>query len=103
MKHITLDVSDETFEAIQELSAITMPDTEQDRIAKLLAEGLRTYEWVIYHQLNGGKLVVLKPSDSDHLPGQRFEEAGNYINPLFPEEKKPMLENYFRKATDGRP
>ena len=91
MKQITLDVSDEMFEAIKELSEITGPDTERDRIAKLLDASLRTYEWVIYQQLNGRKVMVLKSDDS--------AVGGNSaIEQVFPEDKKPLLENYFHKA-----
>ncbi|MCY4386549.1 MAG: hypothetical protein OXC18_05540 [Desulfurellaceae bacterium] len=96
MKQITLDVSDEMFEAIKELSEITEPDTERDRIAKLLESSLRAYEWVIYQQLNGRKVMVLKAGNSEVL--ESIEGKSDFVSQFFPEDKKPLLEQYFSKA-----
>ncbi len=103
MKHITLDVSDEFFEALSELSGITEPDTEGDRIARLLTSSIRTYEWLLYQQYQGRKLVVLDPSDLEFLQGKLHElrEYGkkpDSVSTLFPEDRKPQLEEYFHKA-----
>ena len=98
MKKITLDVPDEMFEALSELSGITEQSTEGDRIAKLLESSIRIYEWMLYQQLSGRKLAVLKPSDLEFLKGKLLDEKRDLVSPLFSEEKKPMLADYFGKA-----
>ena len=100
MKQVTLDISDEMFEALCELSEITEQDVEGDRIAKLLESSIRIYEWILYQQFRGRKLAVLNSSDLEFLKRklQEEKEKRDYVSQLFPEEKKPLLENYFLKA-----
>ena len=89
----TVKLSEDTLAALRELAEITEQEEERDRVAALLEEAVRTYEWMIYQQWQGNRLVVLKPGQA--------EEEQESVEPLFPEEKKGQVEAYFRKATQG--
>ena len=98
MKQITLDVSDDMFEALHELSTITEQNAEGDRVGKLLESSIRIYEWMLYQQFRGRELVVINSSDLALLKEMRREEKRDFVLKLFPEDKKSLLEDYFSKA-----
>lgn len=99
MALLTLNVPDETLQAMGELAEITGIQEGKDRLAQLVQDAVRTYEWIIYQQINGKYVAVLEQTDvnlltkSSEVHGER-----EIINPVFLGTMVPKVKEYFKKA-----
>jgi hypothetical protein len=87
-----IEFSPETAHALEELAKIT---GVKHGLGELIQDVLRTYEWAIYQQLHGLKLVALTDEEVTKLAlPQEREMLTNLIEP----SEREFAQKYFAEA-----
>jgi hypothetical protein len=99
MRRLSFDFPEDTLAAMEELAEITGVKEGKDRLAKLIQDAVRLYEWVLFQQLEGKIVTVLEKQDWEILrTNKEVHGEREYLEPLFsPGEVKKALD-YFQKA-----
>jgi hypothetical protein len=97
------EFSDRTLAAIGKLADITAIGGK-DRVAKLIQDALRTYEWVIFHQAHGRTIIALEQSEVDLLrQSKEFtaerEALGSFVSPEAAGEAREYFETAATAST----
>ncbi len=99
MKRLMIELPEETLEALNELAGIVEPDDKgENQLASLLKKSVRNYEWIAYQQLHGKTVTALSQDAVRPLGAGEFEEEYDYVERLFPDERKAKVRAYFGKA-----
>ena len=102
MRHLSIELSEKTWGALHALAELTEtedgPEDEEDRLVHLVEESLRTFEWMVYRQLQGKYLAVLTSDDLKMLGEGPTEGEREVVEQLFPVEKSGQVAAYFDKA-----
>ena len=90
------DFPENTLKALDELAEITGVEEGKDRLAKLIQDAIRTYEWIIAQQSEGKIIVALDQKDVEVLKGSgAVHGEGECVDHLFLPDKLPKVKAYF--------
>lgn len=96
---LALDIPAATLDALNELADITDVGGPE-RLATLLTDALRTYEWVIHQQARGRIVVALEPPDIELLErSQGLNGSRESLAPFVSAGKLERAVEYFAERT----
>lgn len=94
----TLDFPESTLEALEKLAEVTNLKGK-NRMAKLIQDAIRTYEWVLFQQAQGRTVTAIERPDIELLT-KSADVSGEreFLDPFLAPDKIREAQEYFKKA-----